>query len=171
MGRSLESPCAPRILDTRPVEIRGGPWRPVESGLIRRGSIINNIGIICDHPTSLCAPVRDTISLGALGADARRIHRHCSDQPSPSGEGGAGAAEGAAARTSAPSAPRLIRWQREPQRPPQWSQMIPMLFIMLPRRIRPLSAGLHGSPRISTGNLSRFGESWNRAGDSGERPI
>ena len=73
LGRSREYDSLfgdPQRCVTRPVEIRGDPWRPVESGLMRLGSIINNIGIVCDHPGDLCGPLCDAISLGAFGADA-----------------------------------------------------------------------------------------------------
>ena len=48
MGRSPESPALfgdPRTPDRLPVEIRGCPWTPVESGLICLGRLIINIGI------------------------------------------------------------------------------------------------------------------------------
>ena len=54
---------------------------------------------------------------------------------------------------SAPSAPRLIGWQRWPMRPPEGAQMIPGLLIGHPRHIEPLCTGVHGQPRAWPGDL------------------
>ena len=72
MGRSLESPALfgdPRTPLTLPVEMRGCPWTPVESGLICLGRLIINIWIICDHCGGVCGPLCRSSSLEVLGAD------------------------------------------------------------------------------------------------------
>ena len=73
LGRSLESHAVPGNLERLPVEIRGDPWKPVESSLICLGSINNNIpvGITCDHPGGSAAPSAIESALGCSGLTAQ----------------------------------------------------------------------------------------------------
>ena len=77
-----------------------------------------------------------------------------------------------AAAPTAPERPGADRMTKgtgdSAERFPEYPEMVYMLIIDLPGHIRVLSTGVHGQPRISTGNVT---EQIGPPGDSSERPI
>ena len=133
--------------------------------------IINNIGFICDHHGGLCGPLCACINLGALGADAE------ANPNTGQGHQRGYTLFGHKKRYRKIKSDLGISFNlclnesSGAQRPTGRVQMITMLLTSHPRRIRLLSAGLHGSPRISTGRVTQLSGTSNSPSYSSERPM